>query len=125
MLQPASSLAADTPGQAPQSDSAAIADPVAIPTPAAVELVDVSVSYHGSLALAGISLRIEAGECVALLGPSGWGKSTALKAIAGFVPLASGQVMLGGRDVSAASPAERGIGVVVQSYALFPHLRVE
>ncbi|MEV6768191.1 ABC transporter ATP-binding protein [Nocardia sp. NPDC051030] len=77
-----------------------------------------------TVALADFNLRVAAGETVALLGPSGSGKSTALKALAGFVRPTSGTVRLSGRDVTDLSPAKRGIGVVVQSYALFPHMRV-
>ncbi|MGV9678277.1 ABC transporter ATP-binding protein [Nocardia sp. NPDC003482] len=75
-------------------------------------------------ALTDFTLRVAAGETVALLGPSGSGKSTALKALAGFVRPSAGAVRLSGRDVTDLSPAKRGIGVVVQSYALFPHMRV-
>ncbi|WP_405491787.1 ABC transporter ATP-binding protein [Nocardia sp. NBC_00511] len=88
----------------------------------------VGVTYgrgrKSTVALADFNLRVAAGETVALLGPSGSGKSTALKALAGFVRPTSGTVRLGGRDVTDLSPAKRGIGVVVQSYALFPHMRV-
>ncbi|WP_019929887.1 ABC transporter ATP-binding protein [Nocardia sp. BMG111209] len=88
----------------------------------------VGVSYGRgrkvTVALAEFSLRVAAGETVALLGPSGSGKSTALRALAGFVRPTTGRVRLAGRDVTDRSPAERGIGVVVQSYALFPHMRV-
>ena len=91
---------------------------------AAVELERVSVAYRDTTALRDVSLRISAGETVALLGPSGSGKSTALKAIAGFEAVSSGTVRLAGRDVTELPPAERGIGIVVQSYALFPHQRV-
>ncbi|RDI65018.1 ABC transporter ATP-binding protein [Nocardia pseudobrasiliensis] len=77
-----------------------------------------------TVALTDFTLRVAAGETVALLGPSGSGKSTALKALAGFVRPTSGAVRLAGRDVTDLSPAKRGIGVVVQSYALFPHMRV-
>ncbi|NNH72873.1 ABC transporter ATP-binding protein [Nocardia uniformis] len=77
-----------------------------------------------TVALADFNLRVAAGETVALLGPSGSGKSTALKALAGFVRPTMGVVRLSGRDVTNLSPAKRGIGVVVQSYALFPHMRV-
>ncbi|MFE7721523.1 ABC transporter ATP-binding protein [Nocardia rhizosphaerihabitans] len=77
-----------------------------------------------AVALADFTLRVAVGETVALLGPSGSGKSTALKALAGFVRPTSGAVRLSGRDVTDLSPAKRGIGVVVQSYALFPHMSV-
>lgn len=62
---------------------------------------------------------------MALLGPSGSGKTTALRAVAGFVRPASGRVLIGDRDVTDLPPHRRGIGMVVQQYALFPHLRVE
>ncbi len=75
-------------------------------------------------ALVDLNLRVAVGETVALLGPSGSGKSTALNALAGFVRPTSGRVRLGGRDVTDLPPAKRGIGVVLQSYALFPHMRV-
>ncbi|MCV7424613.1 ABC transporter ATP-binding protein [Mycobacterium yunnanensis] len=75
-------------------------------------------------ALVDFNLRVAAGETVALLGPSGSGKSTALNALAGFVRPSTGAVRLAGRDVTDLSPARRGIGVVLQSYALFPHMRV-
>ncbi len=75
-------------------------------------------------ALVDFNLRVARGETVALLGPSGSGKSTALNALAGFVRPTTGTVRLGGRDVTDLPPAKRGIGVVLQSYALFPHMRV-
>ena len=75
-------------------------------------------------ALIDFNLRVAAGETVALLGPSGSGKSTALNALAGFVRPTTGTVRLDGRDVTDLPPAKRGIGVVLQSYALFPHMRV-
>ncbi|MBJ8342104.1 ABC transporter ATP-binding protein [Antrihabitans sp. YC3-6] len=88
----------------------------------------VSVAYgrgkNVTNALVDFNLRVAQGETVALLGPSGSGKSTALKALAGFARPTSGSVKLGGRDVTDLPPAKRGIGVVVQSYALFPHMRV-
>jgi 2-aminoethylphosphonate transport system ATP-binding protein len=75
-------------------------------------------------ALVDFNLRVAPGETVALLGPSGSGKSTALNALAGFVRPTTGAVRLAGRDVTDLPPAKRGIGVVLQSYALFPHMRV-
>jgi 2-aminoethylphosphonate transport system ATP-binding protein len=76
-------------------------------------------------ALINFNLRVSPGETVALLGPSGSGKSTALNALAGFVRPTSGTVRLDARDVTDLPPARRGIGVVLQSYALFPHMSVE
>jgi 2-aminoethylphosphonate transport system ATP-binding protein len=88
----------------------------------------VGVSYgRGSKAtnaLIDFNLRVATGETVALLGPSGSGKSTALNALAGFVRPSTGKVRLAGQDVTDLPPARRGIGVVLQSYALFPHMRV-
>ena len=93
--------------------------------PNAVELRNVSVTYGTTTALAGLDLVVACGETVALLGPSGSGKSTALKAIAGFEQPSGGRILLDGEDVTGTSPAQRGIGVVVQSYALFPHMRID
>ncbi|QNE18496.1 ABC transporter ATP-binding protein [Kribbella qitaiheensis] len=89
-----------------------------------VELEEVTVQFGRTVALEGLNLTVAAGETVALLGPSGSGKSTALKAIAGFVRPSRGRIRLAGVDVTDVPPARRGIGVVVQQYALFPHLRV-
>ncbi|MEU7069595.1 ABC transporter ATP-binding protein [Streptomyces narbonensis] len=85
----------------------------------------VSVAYGGTTVLDHLDLTVEPGEVMALLGPSGSGKTTALRAVAGFVRPASGRVLIGGQDVTALPPYKRGIGMVVQQYALFPHLRVD
>ncbi|GAA2799122.1 ABC transporter ATP-binding protein [Streptomyces showdoensis] len=85
----------------------------------------VSVAYGDHTVLDRLDLTVEPGEVMALLGPSGSGKTTALRAVAGFVRPASGRVFIGDRDVTALPPHKRGIGMVVQQYALFPHLRVE
>ncbi|MFG2717145.1 ABC transporter ATP-binding protein [Streptomyces sp. NPDC048416] len=85
----------------------------------------VTVAYHGNVVLDALDLTVEPGEVMALLGPSGSGKTTALRAVAGFVQPAGGRVFIGDRDVTALPPHRRGIGMVVQQYALFPHLRVE
>ncbi|MFD3545884.1 ABC transporter ATP-binding protein [Streptomyces sp. NPDC058655] len=85
----------------------------------------VSVAYDGTTVLDSLDLTVEPGEVMALLGPSGSGKTTALRAVAGFVRPSAGRVLIGGRDVTALPPHKRGIGMVVQQYALFPHMRVE
>jgi 2-aminoethylphosphonate transport system ATP-binding protein len=86
---------------------------------------NVSVAYRGVVVLADFSLSVEPGEIVAIIGPSGSGKTTALRAVAGFVRPARGRVRIGARDVTDVPPYDRGIGMVVQNYALFPHMRVE
>ena len=91
---------------------------------AAVEFRGVSVHFGRTQALAPLDLTVARGETLALLGPSGSGKSTALKALAGFVRPSAGRVLLDGEDVTEVPPHRRGLGVVVQSYALFPHMRV-
>jgi putative spermidine/putrescine transport system ATP-binding protein len=70
----------------------------------------------------GLSLRVDKGELVSLLGPSGCGKTTTLQMIAGFVEPSAGAIHLGGRDLTTIRPAARGLGIVFQSYALFPHM---
>jgi putative spermidine/putrescine transport system ATP-binding protein len=92
---------------------------------AAVELDALNFRYPGGKAgIFDLSLQVEQGELVVCIGPSGCGKTTLLKLIAGFFRPASGRVRLGGQDVTAASVASRGCGIVFQSYALFPHMRV-
>ncbi len=76
-------------------------------------------------ALRGIDLSVEPGELVAVLGASGSGKSTLLRAIAGLEPADAGRVAIDGRDQSGVAPARRGVAMVFQSFALFPHLSVE
>ncbi|OKK07677.1 phosphonate ABC transporter ATP-binding protein [Streptomyces sp. CB03234] len=90
-----------------------------------IRFENVSVAYGKNVVLDSLDLTVEPGEVMALLGPSGSGKTTALRAVAGFVRPVSGRVFIGGRDVTALPPHRRGIGMVVQSYALFPHMRVE
>ncbi|MER6069441.1 ABC transporter ATP-binding protein [Streptomyces sp. NPDC001817] len=90
-----------------------------------IRLDSVTVAYGGNVVLDALDLTVEPGEVMALLGPSGSGKTTALRAVAGFVRPVSGRVLLGGRDVTDLPPYRRGIGMVVQSYALFPHMRVD
>lgn len=84
----------------------------------------VTHSYGGQNAVSDISFDVEAGEIVALLGPSGCGKSTALRAIAGLIHPKAGSIILGDDDLANVSARARGIGMVFQNYALFPHLTV-
>jgi len=72
-----------------------------------------------------LDLQIDPGEFLVLLGPSGCGKSTLLHSIAGLIDLSGGAIEIGGRDMSHADPSERGIGMVFQSYALYPTMSVE
>ena len=78
--------------------------------------------YDQSVAVDALSLAVERGEFIALLGPSGCGKTTTLQMIAGFVEPSSGGIRLDGRDLARVKPSQRGLGIVFQSYALFPHM---
>lgn len=90
-----------------------------------IVLDNLRVAYHDQVVLKPLTLTIEPGEVLALIGPSGSGKTTVLRAIAGFVPPAGGRILLGDRDISALPPYQRELGMVVQNYALFPHMKVE
>ncbi len=92
---------------------------------AEVVLLDVRKSFGDVKVIHGVSFGVEDGQFVALLGPSGCGKSTLLRLIAGLEDSSGGQIMIGGRDVSDEDPAERGIAMVFQSYALYPHMTVK
>ena len=92
---------------------------------AALVLEGVTKTWEdGSAALSSLSLRVEPGELVTVLGPSGSGKSTALRLIAGLETPDAGTVRIGERDVVGVEPSERGVAMVFQSFALFPHLSV-
>ena len=75
-------------------------------------------------AVADCNLSVSQGEFVCLLGPSGCGKTTTLQMVAGFTPPTQGRIVLDGQDITALAPRKRGLGIVFQSYALFPHLSV-
>jgi iron(III) transport system ATP-binding protein len=89
-----------------------------------VQCHHVRLAYGPTEVLKDVNLEIEPGEFFALLGPSGSGKSTLLRLIAGFNKHQSGELLIDGVDVSAQAPWERNIGMVFQSYALWPHLTV-
>ncbi len=85
----------------------------------------VSKRFGATEVLKKIDLAVEDGEFMVIVGPSGCGKSTLLRIIAGLEDQSSGRVLIGGRDVSATPPSKRGVAMVFQSYALYPHLTVE
>ena len=90
-----------------------------------VEASGVTLAFGDNTVLRGIELAVEPGEFVALLGPSGCGKSTLLRLIAGFNRAQEGRVRIGGIDITDTPPWQRGVGMVFQSYALWPHMTVE
>src|SRR5215831_177315 len=85
---------------------------------------NITKSFGSFLALERVDLDIADGEFLALLGPSGCGKTTLLRIIAGLETPSSGRVKIGGRDVSALPPRKRGLAMVFQNYAVFPHMSV-
>jgi iron(III) transport system ATP-binding protein len=89
-----------------------------------VTIHKVNVSYGSNHVLKDVDLQIRAGEFFAFLGPSGCGKTTLLRLIAGFNVATSGEVRIGGKDVSDLPPWKRDVGMVFQSYALWPHMTV-
>jgi len=91
---------------------------------ATVDLRGVEKTFGSVIALSNMTLRIEQGEFVALLGPSGCGKTTTLNLIAGFITPSAGEILFNDEPITAIPPNKRNIGVVFQSYALFPHLNV-
>src|SRR4051812_35487990 len=92
---------------------------------ASVSLKELRKSYDGKTdVLAGIDLDIADGEFVVLVGPSGCGKSTLLRMLCGLEGITAGSMEIGGQVVNHLSPAERGIAMVFQSYALYPHMTV-
>jgi spermidine/putrescine ABC transporter ATP-binding subunit len=89
-----------------------------------LQLVGISKSFGSVQALRPMTQTIEGGEMLALLGPSGCGKTTTLRIIAGFETPDRGSVVIGTRDVTELPPNKRGLGMVFQSYSLFPHMTV-
>jgi putative spermidine/putrescine transport system ATP-binding protein/spermidine/putrescine transport system ATP-binding protein len=91
---------------------------------ASVRLADLTKHYGQAAAVDRLSLTIEPGELVALLGPSGCGKTTSLRMIAGLVSPSAGEIFVNGRPITGVPVHKRNIGMLFQSYALFPHLTV-
>ncbi|WP_299365111.1 ABC transporter ATP-binding protein [uncultured Paracoccus sp.] len=91
---------------------------------AGIRIEDVHLSFGPTKVLEGIDMEIRPGEFFAFLGPSGSGKSTLLRAIAGFGPRPRGRILIGERDVLDLPPWKRDVGMVFQSYALWPHMNV-
>jgi putative spermidine/putrescine transport system ATP-binding protein len=109
------------PAHLPIPPSLALSAPSS-PAGAPVALTDLSRHFGAVRALSGLSLEIAPGELVALLGPSGCGKTTALRILAGFEAADSGSVAVDGKDVSRIPAAKRDMGMVFQSYSLFPNM---
>lgn len=91
---------------------------------ASVLLDKVSKNFGSLEVMKSIQLSVEAGEFCVFVGPSGCGKSTLLRMISGLEPISSGRIFIDGHDVTDAEPSKRGIAMVFQSYALYPHLTV-
>ena len=89
-----------------------------------VKLSGVGKSFGDIAILQGVDLHIRDGEFVVFVGPSGCGKSTLLRMIAGLEDITSGTLHIGQRQVNDVPPAERGIAMVFQSYALYPHMNL-
>jgi len=89
-----------------------------------VRLEDINLSFGKTHVLKGIDLQIEPGEFFAFLGPSGCGKTTLLRLIAGFESAQTGRVIIGEKEVSYLPPWQRNLGMVFQSYALWPHMTI-
>ncbi len=90
-----------------------------------LELHKLTLGYaKNTTSVKDLDLNVEKGELISLLGPSGCGKTTTMRAIAGLMPMQSGRIVLDGRDIGKLAPNKRNIGMVFQSYALFPHLNV-
>jgi ABC-type sugar transport system ATPase subunit len=92
---------------------------------ARIELVGLSKFFGSVPAVKNLSLAINDGEFVVLVGPSGCGKTTTLRMIAGFEDPTAGEIRIDGRVVNDIEPRDRGLGMVFQTHALFPHCTVE
>ncbi|MFG6468126.1 ABC transporter ATP-binding protein [Roseateles sp. BYS87W] len=90
-----------------------------------VNIQGLSIKFGANEVIKGLNLQVQEGEFLVLLGPSGCGKSTLLHSIAGLIDVSGGSIHIGGQDMTDAEPSERGIGMVFQSYALYPTMTVE
>ena len=89
-----------------------------------LHLENITQTFGDFTAVRAINLNVGAGELVALLGPSGCGKSTLLRIVSGFIRQTEGRVLFDDEAVDHLSPSQRGVGIVFQNYALFPHMTV-
>jgi putative spermidine/putrescine transport system ATP-binding protein len=89
-----------------------------------LELIDLTKAFGSTPAVDRVNLSVAAGELVAFLGPSGCGKTTTLRMVAGFVDPTAGTIRVQGQDITDLAPNKRDMGMVFQSYALFPHMTV-
>ena len=89
-----------------------------------IQLKQVSKCFGNVEVIPPLDLQIEEGEFVVFVGPSGCGKSTLLRLIAGLEDVTTGQVLINGEDATVIPPAKRGLAMVFQSYALYPHMSV-
>ena len=90
-----------------------------------VNIQSLSIRFGHNEVIKNLDLQVHEGEFLVLLGPSGCGKSTLLHSIAGLIDVSGGSIHIGGQDMTDAEPSERGIGMVFQSYALYPTMTVE
>src|SRR5690606_41758846 len=91
---------------------------------AELELRGIHQSYDKFEVIHNANLRIEDGEFCVFVGPSGCGKSTLLRMIAGLEPITAGEITIAGQVINTVDPSDRGIAMVFQSYALYPHMSV-
>ncbi len=90
-----------------------------------VSVKNLSLNFGSVRVLEGLNLDVGMGEFLVLLGPSGCGKSTLLNCLAGLLEISEGQIFISGKNVTWEEPKDRGIGMVFQSYALYPQMTVE
>ena len=109
------------PTDAPLADPGAARVATGLP---AVRLAGLRKSFGSLAAVAGVDLEIGEGEFFTMLGPSGSGKTTLLRLIAGLEDVSGGQILIDGHNVVDVPPAKRGLSMVFQSYALYPHMSV-